>query len=212
MWARRFWSLGYSRVFLVLAILFAVIALVTPVWSLTQGNPASGDWSTTNSGWTSRTTDEFDSGALSRTTTEYYNAPGFDDPVLASAVAASYALIAVYLVVLAVVAVLFSTAWAKTMAPLLLMIVSIVVVLAALLALFYPLAAVPPAAAADLNNPAITGFWGSSSAPLRTWGAGLSWWLLLISVVLGCLGAGLPYLRSMRAAPMPQPRSWQPGR
>ncbi|HEY7589326.1 MAG TPA: hypothetical protein VIB49_11370 [Thermoplasmata archaeon] len=210
-WARRFWSLGYSRVFLILAVILALVALALPIWAITEGSQGGGDWSTTTYGWTSRTRDNYEAGTLKSTTIEYYGGPGFPVPALASGSSASYAIIAVYVMLLIGVFVLFSTEWARTMPPLFLIIISIVVVLVALLALFYPVATIPSAAATSTPLP-INGFWGSSTAPALAWGAGASWWLLLVAVVLGCFGAAFPYIKSIRGGPVVEPRAWHPGR
>ncbi|HYU05574.1 MAG TPA: hypothetical protein VEM77_00130, partial [Thermoplasmata archaeon] len=71
---------------------------------------------------------------------------------------------------------------------------------------------IPGAATTDLVTFQVSGFWGSTNTgPTQvSWGAGLGWWLVLISVVLGIVGAALPYLKSIRAMVPPPPEDWQP--
>lgn len=211
-WARRVWSLGYSRLFMVLAILFGIVALATPMWALTEhGDP--GEWHTSTYGWAGVSTDNYRNSAYDGSTYLPYSGPSFHDYVLSSAIGASFTLIVVYAVLLAIVAALFSTEWAKTMPRLGLLIVVVFVVLVALAALFYPLLTVPNAAATNLGFPAVSGgFWGSIATPdVLNWGAGLAWWLLLIAVILGAVGVALPYLQSMRGTPYPPPpQAWHP--
>ena len=210
-WARRVWSLGYSRLFMVLAILASLIALATPMWAVTQTDGA--DWTTQAYGIFGRSADEYVDGAFNQLIYQPYAGPTFRQHTLAAAVGASFGLIVVYAVVLAIVVALFSMEWAKTMPRLGLLIITIFVVLVALAALFYPILTVPNAAAADFSTPAMGGgFWGSTTTPdTFNWGAGLAWWLLLIAVILGAVGVALPYLQSMRGTPYPPPpQAWHP--
>ena len=211
-WARRVWSLGYSRLFVVLAILVSLIALAAPIWAVTQTENA-GRWDTTVYGWLGVSSDHYRLSAYDGTSSMPYSGPSFNQHVLASAVGASFTLIVVYAVVLAIVVALFSMEWAKTMPRLGLLILTIFVVLVALAALFYPVLTVPNAAAVDFQAPAMGGgFWGSTTTPdTFNWGAGLAWWLLLIAVILGAVGVALPYLQSMRGTPYPPPpQAWHP--
>ncbi|MFA5896481.1 MAG: hypothetical protein WC985_06200 [Thermoplasmata archaeon] len=211
-WVHRVWSLGYSRLFMVLAIVFSIVALATPMWAVTdQENP--GRWDTSVYGWLGVSSDHYRQSAYDGSSYMPYSGPSFDQHVLASAVGASFTLIVVYAVLLAIVTALFSTDWAKTMPRLGLLIFTVFVVLIALAALFYPVLTVPSAAATDLGAPAMSGgFWGSTTTPdVFNWGAGLAWWLLLIAVILGAVGVALPYLQSMRGTPYPPPpQAWHP--
>lgn len=212
-YASRFWSLGISRVLLVLAAVFALLALATPIWSTQLGTSGpANDWTTTAYGWTSRTVDSYRSGAIWETRIQYYGGQASGDPALTAAVSASYLAVVVYLVLLVVITALFSLKWGNAMPRMGLLIVAALAVLVGLLALFYPIATVPNAAATDLNQAAITSFWGSTAPPPFAWGAGLGWWLLLVAVILGCLGAALPYLQHMRALPAMPSRAWPPPR
>ena len=207
-WAKRFWSLGYSRVALVLAILFALIALATPLWAITA-NEGPGHWVTTTFTWTGTTTDVYRNNAFDSSTYQPYSAPSFDLHLLASAITNSYLAVVVFIILLVFVTAVFSLERARRFPPVFLIVISIATVLVALFALFYPVAVVPGAATTDTGE-TFNGFWGSLAVPSLTWGAGLGWWLLLVSVILGCLGAALPYVRTMRAPPPPQ--AWHPSR
>src|SRR2546427_9889243 len=91
-----------------------------------------------------------------------------------------------------------------------LLILSLIVLGVALVALFFPIVAIPGAATTDVGTFTINGFWGSASTagpPTGwSWGPGLGWWVLLVAVVLGTVGAVLPYVKSIRAMiPSPAP-------
>ena len=210
-YARRFWSLGYSRVFLVLAILFCLLALATPIWSVTfQGPP--GTWNTRNYSWLGVNTDHYLDGAYDGSSYQPYSAPSFDEAALASAVGTSFAIIVLYIIFLIAVTLLFSTSLMNRLPPMGLLVVAVFIAIVALAALLAPLAVIPNAAATALDFPSLSsGLWGSSAAPSATWGAGLSWWFLLIAVILGVLGVLWPYLKSLRQPVVrpPPPREWQ---
>ncbi len=216
-WARAVWSLGYSRLFMVLAIVICVIALAAPIWALTEQENASR-WDTSVFGLLGVSADRYDQNQYDGSSYMPYSGPSFRDHLVASAVGASYALIVVYAVVLAVVVALFSMGRARTMPRMGLLLVTIFTVLVAIAALFYPLLTVPGAATAavDFSHPTVvSSFWGSTTATGATfvWGAGAGWWLLLLAVILGSVGAALPYLQSMRGTPYPPPpQGWQPQR
>lgn len=212
-YAGQFWSLGFARVFLILAIVLSLLALATPIWSTQRGTPGlTSDWTSTSYSWTSRTIDAYESGSIRTTTIEYYSNPGFPSPGLASSVSASYLAILVFVILLFILVVIFSTKWGRSMPRMGLLVVAVLGVLLGLLALFYPLATVPSAAAAAAPSlSSVSGFWGSTGpAPPLAWGAGLAWYLLLVAVILGIVGAALPYLKHMRGAPETNPRAWRP--
>ena len=205
---KRFLGLGWARVFLVLGIVFLLLALASPIWSVTDG-AVGGDYSTATFGWTSWTAMEYHSGVWSRTIVESYAAPGSSLPALASAAGAAYILIIVLLLVLIAAFALFSSWFSLHLQGLSLLILGLVVIIFAFAALLYPVFSMPPAAATDLREPAITGFWGSSGP--TSWGAALGWWFLLVGIVFGIVGGVWPFLKSMRQ-PMvraPPPREWQ---
>ncbi len=209
-YAARFWALGYSRVALVVAVVLCLLALVSPVWSVTLNEPRGGSLTTTYS-WGTVTMEDFSGGAWQGTAVLPYTSDSFHQHAIAASVGASFLAVVVFVIVLLVILFLFSTEWGRGMPRVGLLITAALAVIVGLLALFYPLATVPGAAAADWSQPAITGFWGSTTTgPPNSWGAGLGWWLLLVAVVLGCLGSALPYLRHMRVLPETHPRSWHP--
>ena len=214
-WTRTVWSLGYSRLCMVLAIVVCVIALASPIWAVTTQESASR-WDTSVFGLLGVSSDHYDQSVYDGSSYMPYSGPSFQDHLVASAVGASYALVVVYAVVLAIVVALFSMGRARTMPRLGLLLVTIFTVLVALAALFYPLLTVPGAAATDFSLASLgSGFWGSTAVPGGTivWGAGAGWWLLLLAVILGSVGAAFPYLQSMRGTPYPPPpQGWQPQR
>jgi len=120
----------------------------------------------------------------------------------------------VMLVVLAVVLALFSIEYGRAMPTLSLLILSLIVLGVALFALFFPIVAVPWAATQDVGRFTIGVFWGSASTASPptgwSWGPGLGWWILLLAVVSGSVGAILPYVKSIRAMIPAPPPGWRP--
>src|SRR5207245_320864 len=114
----------------------------------------------------------------------------------------------------AVVLALFSLEYGRAMPTLSLLILSLIVLGVALVALFFPIVAIPGAATTDVGTFTINGFWGSASTagpPTGwSWGPGLGWWILLVAVVLGTVGAVLPYVKSIRAMIPSPPPGWRP--
>ena len=207
-WARRVWGLGPSRLALGLAILLALLSLALPVWSLGVFTGNTQDISAFS--WTTMATDRFQSGQWTRTTIIPYGSSPF--PTVAGVLGLSYAIDVAFLLLAAVVFAMFSLKIGRTMPTLGLLVTSILVVGVGLLAIFYPILAIPGAATTDLPTFQVSGFWGSTNIGLTqvSWGAGLGWWLVLISVVSGSVGAALPYLKSIRAMVPPPPEDWQP--
>ncbi len=205
---QRFLGLGWARVFLILGIVFVILALASPLWSDTD-TEAPGDYITSTYGWTSVTGTVYHGGVWESTVIQSYNARTFGDHAIANSLGVSYVLLVVFLVVLFMVIAFFSLEWVHTLPSLGHLIVGLIVVVFALVALLYPVLTVPAAAAADLSNPAVTGYWGSAGS--LSWGAAAGWWFLLVGVILGILGGLWPFLKSMRQ-PMvrpPPPREWQ---
>ena len=209
---KRFLGLGWARIFLVLGVLFTLLAILNPIWSSTLDR-GGGDTTTATYGWTTVTAVTYEGGVWSQTVIQSYNARGFDLHAVANADGASYAFALVFLVVLVGAIALFSIEWIHRLPSLGLLIFGLVVVVFAFVALFYPVLTVPSTAASDLQNPAITGYWGSAPAGPFTvsWGAGLGWWFLVLGVVFGILGGIWPFLKSMRQPIVraPPPREWQ---
>jgi len=209
---KRFLGLGWARIFLVVGVLFTLLAILNPLWSSTLDR-GGGDSTTATYGWTTLTEVTYQGGAWSETRIQSYNARAFDLHAVANSMGASYVFGLIFFIVLIAAIGLFSIEWVHRLPSLGLLIVALFVVAFALIALFYPVLTVPSAAASDLQSPAITGYWGSAPAGSDTlsWGAGLGWWLLVIGVVFGILGGIWPFLKSMRQ-PMvraPPPREWQ---
>ncbi len=204
----RFLGLGWARVFLVVGVVFVLLTLISPLWSITDTGGA-GNYTTDDYGWTTVTSNEYRGGVWQSMVVRSYNSFAFGSHALAGAVGTSYILAIVLLIVFIVVAALYSLESVHRLPSLGLLIIGLVVVVVAFVSLLYPVFTVPAAAASDLGEPAITGYWGASG-PL-SWGAGLGWWFLLVAVAFGILGGVWPFLKSMRQ-PMvraPPPREWQ---
>ncbi len=204
---RRFIGLGWARVLLVLAVLFTLFSMASPVWSLTDGSGAN--YNTATFDWTTTTEIEYRNGAWRQTTISSYSVLGGGASSFVNGIGGSYILQLVFLFVLIGAVVLYSLKWSQHLPGIGLLIVGLIVVVVAFVALLYPVLVLPPAAALGLGEPSISGYWGSA-APL-SWGAALGWWFLLIAVILGIVGGVWPFLKSMRQ-PMvrpPPPREWQ---
>lgn len=205
---KRFLGLGWARIFLLLGVLFTLLALASSLWSYSTPGPG-GSTFTYTFGWTTFTRTRYEGGAWAETLIQSYNAQGFDLHAIANSVSASYLLLAVFLIVMIAAIALFSFEWIHRLPSLGLLLLALVVVVFALVALFYPVLTVPSTAASDLDNAAITGYWGASGSD--SWGAGLGWWFVLAGAIAGVLGGIWPFLKSMRQ-PMvraPPPREWQ---
>src|SRR5207247_15213 len=207
-WVQRAARLGPARLALGFSILLSLLALALPVWSLGAFTGNTQDISAFS--WTTMATDRFQSGVWTRTTTVPYSSSGF--PTIAAVLGLAYAIDAAFLLLAAVVFAMFSIKIGRTMSTLGLLVTSLLVVGVGLLAIFYPIVAIPGAATTDLGTFTVSGFWGiTNTGPTQvSWGAGLGWWLVLVSVVLGIVGAALPYLKSIRAMVPPPPEDWQP--
>jgi len=217
-WAARVIALKPPRLALGLAIVLVLVSLALPLWSL--GRVAGSEQDIGSFSWTAITTTTYISGVWDRTTILPYTSSQSPFPppttpafrAVGSALATAYLLDVVLLVVLAVVFGLFSIGYSRTMPTLSLLIVNMIVLGVALLALFYPIVAVPGAATTDVGTFTIDGFWGSDSAAgaLWSWSPGLGWWVLLVAVILGTVGAVMPYMKSIRAMVPPAPEDWSP--
>lgn len=211
-YVNRFLGLGWARVFLAIGAIFTLLALASPLWSITA-DEGGGDYTVTTFGWTTLTSVAYQGGVWTDTVIQSYTRPNFSAPALASAMGASYLVMVVLLVVLVVAFALFSLSWFERLPGIGLLIVGLIVVVFAFVALLYPIFTAPSAAALTSRWSAITGFWGSVVVGGTTfsWGAALGWWFLLIGVIFGIVGGVWPFLKSMRQ-PMvraPPPREWQ---
>lgn len=216
-WVERVLRLGPSRLGLGLAILLALVALALPFWSL--GLAEGTDRDIASFGWTSVTTDHYSNGVWDGTTILPYasSQPAlaqFSFRLVGGALGTAYVLDLVFLIVAAVIFALFSMDFARTMPALSLLVISLLVVGVGLLALFYPIVTVAGAATTDVGTFTVSGFWGSTRTSGLTrdwsWGPGLGWWLLLVAVLSGIIGAALPYLKSIRAMGPLRPRAQRP--
>ena len=211
-WITRVLTLGPSRIALGLAVLLVLVSLALPFWSLSQAVGTDTDISSFS--WTTFTTDRYRGGAWDGTEILPYSSTLSSYRAVASVLATAYLLDLVFLIVLAVVLALFSLEYGRAMPTLSLLILSLIVLGVALVALFFPIVAIPGAATTDVGTFTINGFWGSASTagpPTGwSWGPGLGWWILLVAVVLGTVGAVLPYVKSIRAMIPSPPPGWRP--
>lgn len=211
-WARRVLGLGPSRLAVAVALLLVLASLALPFWSL--GLAVGPGQVISSYSWTTVTSDRYQGGVWDGTTILPYTSSLFASRAVASTLGTAYLLVVALFVVLAVVLALFSLDFFRAMPTLSLLIVSLVVLGVGLSALFYPVVTVPGAATTDLGMFTIGGFWGSfsTSSPAMdwSWGPGLGWWVLLVAVVLGNVGAVLPYLKSIRAMVPPTRQAGQP--
>jgi hypothetical protein len=151
-----------------LAILFVLVSLVQPFWSVSRA--AGVDQDIGSFGWVTFTSDHFTRGTWSVTTILPYSSPGFGYPDTAGVAGNVYVLEVVYLVVLGLVLGLFRFEFSRKMPTANLLILSLVVLGVALFALFYPIVAIPAAATTDIGTFTVGGFWGSAQPA-----AGLTW-------------------------------------
>lgn len=211
---RRFIGLGWARVFLALAALFTLFAIASPLWAATTDH-GGGDYTTATYGWTTVTSVTYEGGVWAQTVIRSYNARNFVTNAIANAAGGSYLAAVAFLIVLLVVIALFSLQMVHRLPSLALLVIGLVVVVFALVALLYPVLTLPTAAASDLDQPAITGYWGSATVggATFTWGAAIGWWLLVVGALLGAVGGLWPFLRTLRSPaarpPPPPPREWQ---
>ncbi len=207
---KRFMGLGWARILLVLGAVFVLVALANPMWAYSTPGPAGSTYTYTF-GWTTLTRLRYEGGAWAETLIQSYNAQTFNYHAIANSVGGSY-LVALVLLILFIIAIaIFSIEWVHRLPELGLLVIALIVAVFALVAAFFPVITVPSTAASDLGNAAITGYWGASG--VDSWGAGLGWWLLLVGVILGIVGALVPFLtalrRPMARMPPPPPREWQ---
>ncbi len=211
-WIQRVLRLGPTRLALALAILLALIALALPFWSL--GFVDGNEQEISSFSWTKVTTDRYRGGVWDGTEILPYYSTGFSFRAVAGVLGTSYILDVVFLIVVAVVLALFWMEYARTMPTLSLLVISLLVVGVGMLALLYPIVAIPGAATTDMGAFTIGDFWGSTrtTGPTRdwSWGPGLGWWILLLAVVSGMVGAVLPYLKSVRSMAPVAPRTRRP--
>ncbi len=209
----RVLALGPSRIALGLAIVLVLVSLALPFWSLSEA-VGTDQVNISSFSWTTFTTDRYRGGAWDGTVILPYTSTLSSYRAVASVLGTAYLLGLVLLVVLAVVLVLFSIEYGRAMPTLSLLVLSLIVLGVALFALFFPIVAIPGAATTDVGTFTINGFWGSASTagpPTGwSWGPGLGWWILLLAVVLGTVGAVLPYVKSIRAMIPSPPPGWRP--
>jgi len=187
------------RLALGLGILFVLVSLAHPFWSLSLLGGTDRD--IYSFAWTTFSTERYQGGAWSGTAVLPYTSASFPFPHVAGVAGNAYVLEGVFLLVLVAILGLFLLGYSHKLPTISLLIVSLIVLASALFALFYPVVAIPAAATTDLGTFTVGGFWGSASegSVEWSWGPGLGWWLLLVGVVLGLVGTVLPYLRSIRS-------------
>jgi hypothetical protein len=201
----RAWAFGPSRLALVIGILFVLLSLVLPFWTLAERTSSTLEIHSFS--WRTFVTERFEDGTWSETTIFPYTSGGFPYPTVAGVAGNVYILSVVYLAILVIMLALFQMGFSRTLPTLSLLFISLIVLTGALFALFYPLVAIPTAATTDARYFAIGGFWGTAleGGTAWSWGPGLGWWLLLIGVVSGIVGVVLPYLKSLRSMALTEP-------
>lgn len=199
-----------SRLALGLGILFVLVSLAHPFWSLSRLDGTDRDIA--SFAWTTFSTERYEGGPWSETTILPYTSAQFPFPHVAGVAGNAYVLEGVFLLVLVAILGLFLLGYSRTLPTISLLVVSLIVLASALFALFYPIVAIPAAATTDLGTFTVGGFWGSApeGSAEWSWGPGLGWWLLLVGVVLGLIGTVLPYLRSIRAMTPSSPVATRP--
>lgn len=195
---RRVIAIGSSRLGLGLGLLFVLASLLLPFWTLSERQDSTQEIHAFS--WTTVATDRYDNAMWSGTTILPYQSSQVSYPTVAALAGIAYLIMAVYALILIAILGLFQLGFSRSLPAVSLLIISLLVLTGALFALFYPLVAIP-AATTDVQTFAIGAFWGSAreGGSLWTWGPGLGWWLLLVGVVLGTIGAVLPYLKSLAA-------------
>src|SRR5437870_13823276 len=124
-----------------LAILFVLLSLALPFWSISRTSGGVQDIG--SFAWVSFTTERYTRGAWSETTIVPYNSPGFPYPDAAGVAGNLYVLSLVFIVVLAVVLALFRFALSRQIAAINPLILRLVLLGGALFARFSPIVAIP---------------------------------------------------------------------
>lgn len=200
-----FLAFGPSRLALLVGIFFVLLSLFLPFWTLSEQTGTRQEIYSFS--WNTFATDRFDDGSWSGTTILPYRVPGLPYPTVAVVASNVYVLQVVYLLILLAILGMFQLGFSRSLPTLSLLFLSLIVLTGALFSLFYPLVGIPAAATTDARFFAVSGFWGTAleGGTSWSWGAGLGWWTLLVGVILGILGAVLPYLKSLRAMALSPP-------
>jgi hypothetical protein len=200
-----FLAFGPSRLALLVGILFVLLSLFLPFWTLSEQTGTRQEIHSFS--WNTFATDRFDDGSWSGTTILPYRSPGLVYPTVAVVAGNVYVLQVVYLLILLAILGMFQLGFSRSLPTLSLLFLSLIVLTGALFSLFYPLVGIPAAATTDARFFAVSGFWGTAleGGTVWSWGAGLGWWTLLVGVILGILGGVLPYLKSLRAMALSPP-------
>jgi hypothetical protein len=151
----RAWAFGPSRLALVIGILFVLLSLVLPFWTLAERTSSTLEIHSFS--WRTFVTERFEDGTWSETTIFPYTSGGFPYPTVAGVAGNVYILSVVYLAILVIMLALFQMGFSRTLPTLSLLFISLIVLTGALFALFYPLVAIPTAATTDARYFAIGG-------------------------------------------------------
>lgn len=199
-YADRVRALGWPLLVTGVAVLLGLLALSQPVWAYERRAPG-GDVDRWTFGWTIVVEERWDSGVWSGTTWIPYSSPAFQDYRVRDVVGASYLIGVLAVASLVALGLLQFLSRTRRIPQLVIIVAGVMALGLSALAVVYPMLTIPPAAALDINS-SITGFSGTvpgTGNQVYAWGAGASWWLWLVSMLLSLVAF---------VGPLVQRRAW----